>query len=322
MGLTDVPEVKIARRLFKKHGLSIPFDLESLVKEYAKLIYKHIPITGVDGVSLNLKAPGKVPTVIVNSNIPATRQLFTLAHELGHIVIPWHIGTIVDDLEKDSFKDYVYSILEREANNFAAELLMPRAWMEEKYIECDDNLADLQKAIVRTAGVSDAAAAIQMIHTLPPQITFAAVEQKTVLLSGKTAKSYAIVQEQGHAFSKSLYPDYETYTIHDGGFVKYHWWKFKEAMEIVDEDERPWREILNEMANDLDPAEGVADFKKSINGIVANANSNAKREDNYSLETLVAACVHRLRRPDLESFVNHKSFMNFVSARARAFFNK
>lgn len=135
MGIIEFPEVRIARKIFIKHSLSIPFDIKNLIRQYAILVFEDIPFEGIDGVSVNIKVPHKKPTIIVNNNIPAKRQLFTLAHELGHLVIPWHIGTIIDELGYDNTNklSQYYNDLEREANRFAFELLMPKEWILSTY---------------------------------------------------------------------------------------------------------------------------------------------------------------------------------------------
>lgn len=81
--------------------------------------------------------------IFVNSNDPATRQRFTLAHELGHAVL--HQGESVMDFRKN-FERGATDRKEVEANFFAANLLMPdstfrRAWAtrERKF----DRLASL-----------------------------------------------------------------------------------------------------------------------------------------------------------------------------------
>lgn len=53
------------------------------------------------------------PIIFINDNIPNDRKRFTIAHELGHLVL--HIRT-VQDLDRDE---------EKEANQFASEFLMP-----------------------------------------------------------------------------------------------------------------------------------------------------------------------------------------------------
>ncbi|MCL8384668.1 XRE family transcriptional regulator [Xanthobacter aminoxidans] len=65
--------------------------------------------TDVDG--LTLRPPGMRPIVLLNRNRPADRKRFSLAHEYGHVVL----------------HPFPYDAMEKEANEFAAELLMPRA---------------------------------------------------------------------------------------------------------------------------------------------------------------------------------------------------
>lgn len=62
----------------------------------------------VDGVTM--RPPGLPPCIFLNKNLPGCRQRFTLAHELGHIIM--HRIPTGDDMET-------------EANKFAACLLMP-----------------------------------------------------------------------------------------------------------------------------------------------------------------------------------------------------
>lgn len=124
MGLINHPEIKIARKILALHKLTVPFDLDELVSKYSEVIYKTIPISGVDGICMNLKCPGKKTKVIVNTSTSVNRQRFTLAHELGHIIIPWHLGTIIDDLNINKTNSKYWN-LETEANRFASELLMP-----------------------------------------------------------------------------------------------------------------------------------------------------------------------------------------------------
>ncbi|MDQ9022141.1 XRE family transcriptional regulator [Acinetobacter sichuanensis] len=62
----------------------------------------------VDGVTI--RTPDLPPCIFLNKSLPGCRQRFTLAHELGHIVM--HRTPTGDDMET-------------EANNFASALLMP-----------------------------------------------------------------------------------------------------------------------------------------------------------------------------------------------------
>ena len=82
----------------KKHNLPIQFDIKVLGEEYATLEFMRLPpyASNIDGVTLNLKKVDK-PQVFINSSQPQKRLQFTLAHELGHIIIPWHTGNIVEN---------------------------------------------------------------------------------------------------------------------------------------------------------------------------------------------------------------------------------
>lgn len=90
-------------------------------------------------------------TVLINTTKPETRQHFTLGHELGHYFLHQDIlrsksGIVDEDATLDGatmlyrLDDGIESHLEREANNFAAGLLMRadlvrRAWRVTESIE-------------------------------------------------------------------------------------------------------------------------------------------------------------------------------------------
>lgn len=74
------------------------------------------------------------PVIAFNGSHPAERQRFTVAHELGHLLLG-HLKTFHVDLSApiDSHKRPGYSRShERGANEFAANLLMPEAWVRER----------------------------------------------------------------------------------------------------------------------------------------------------------------------------------------------
>lgn len=62
----------------------------------------------IDGVTL--RPAGMRPLIVLNRDRPADRKRFSLAHEYGHVVL----------------HPYPYDAMEKEANEFAAELLMPQ----------------------------------------------------------------------------------------------------------------------------------------------------------------------------------------------------
>ncbi|MFE3604212.1 ImmA/IrrE family metallo-endopeptidase [Streptomyces goshikiensis] len=74
------------------------------------------------------------PRVFVRDGLPPLRERFTLAHELAHISLAWHVGTVdckTDSASIDSELSAasVIGTQEREANEFASRLLAPDQWL-------------------------------------------------------------------------------------------------------------------------------------------------------------------------------------------------
>ena len=84
-------ESSLAQRVVERFGLSPPVDVAVAAERYADAEYCSIPFR-VDGICLDLKRGGKRPGIIINVDQPRRRRRFTLAHELGHVLIPWHRG--------------------------------------------------------------------------------------------------------------------------------------------------------------------------------------------------------------------------------------
>ncbi len=77
------------------------------------------------------------------------RDIFTIAHELGHYVLHSRLGAIPLEANRSQERNTV----EREANSFAAAFLMPENQIKQKYKEFNGDIARLTK----TFNVSDSA---------------------------------------------------------------------------------------------------------------------------------------------------------------------
>src|SRR5690606_2956370 len=83
--------------------------------------------------------------ITINGRHPHTRQRFTLAHEIAHFILhrPLIGDGIVDDaLYRSSKGDDV----EREANRYAAAILMPAPLVRKKYREGLRSFAGIAEA--------------------------------------------------------------------------------------------------------------------------------------------------------------------------------
>jgi Zn-dependent peptidase ImmA (M78 family) len=118
-------------------------DLLRLLEEVAG-IYVGIARLGPDSVAGIYQVREGLPIVLLNSSLAPVRQRFTLAHEYGHHCLQH--GVAVDptiDLGSKEWK-------EAEANQFAAELLLPRVGVEWWLQSHEDPPLDLE-TLVRLA---------------------------------------------------------------------------------------------------------------------------------------------------------------------------
>lgn len=114
------------------------------------------PLTGCDGWVLF----GPAGTIIhLNSTLTVTRRRFTLAHELGHLLlgVPTIIGeSIYDSLRSNSDE-------ERRVNELASELLLPEKIVKESIPTVPVVASQLCK-LARKAKVSELAAALRVAN--------------------------------------------------------------------------------------------------------------------------------------------------------------
>lgn len=104
---------------FTRKSLKIPTgepvkDIFTLFEKHGIIVAEYDADEKFDGVSF-LTDKG-VPAIIINGNFDNDRKRFTLAHELGHIIMH-----ITGDFPIPDFRNK-----ENEANDFASEFLMPK----------------------------------------------------------------------------------------------------------------------------------------------------------------------------------------------------
>ena len=103
-------------------GFGLPVQVEAIAEDLLGLYVEEAELDGVSG----LLYPAQRRIVLNAGDIPARRR-FTLAHELGHWVCQCQDGTeepVFCRAEEITLDPHARAV-EREANVFAAELLMP-----------------------------------------------------------------------------------------------------------------------------------------------------------------------------------------------------
>lgn len=115
-----------AAEIVKDLNLTIPINLNKICENYnIKILYRNI--NSADGYFI----PAKKKIIISNKIKGTYKERFTISHELGHY---FNINDKTYDLDTYFYSDYKakqkQSKLEKEADEFAAELLMPRKYIK------------------------------------------------------------------------------------------------------------------------------------------------------------------------------------------------
>ena len=115
---------------------SAPVDVERVASFLGIDVRKNPTKDEISGFLF--KQPGVLPVIGINSLHHPNRQRFTLSHEIGHFVLhpqeDMHVDKFVLQF-RDSKSSTGEDELEREANRFAAELLMPKEFLQRDLTE-------------------------------------------------------------------------------------------------------------------------------------------------------------------------------------------
>lgn len=133
----DIARAK-ARYLLREYNVSRPpVYPEGLVEQLGIQIHYHC-VDDVD-FSFSLKKSDKYFVCIYISGNQG-RDRWSVAHELGHIVLGHYELYPVDTIMSDRLTDRERYILDREADIFSEELLMPAEWV----VRYKQDLSDLK----------------------------------------------------------------------------------------------------------------------------------------------------------------------------------
>jgi len=246
-------------------------------------------------------------------------------------VIPWHFGTIIDDIaiDRDS-DDTLYWDLEGEANRFAAELLMPSEWVRSIRQE-HDSPCDILEHIRIGADVSFDAALIRLNSVLPPGYLYGVLNEDGVVISaGRSVGTLAGRPERGTLlnFDTAFPASAKRWSMPLRGGIC-GWWYFPREMTLPAADETlSWRELLNEILTDLELDEEISKkIKQSVNAIVSYANSmmsNDLRVNKLAktAEAIFSASMQRFdsyskNDPIISEVAAHKLFPIYLALRAK-----
>jgi len=148
------PEAVAEKVLGELNIREIPIPVEKIAEKLGAGV-SYEPFDGKDEISGVLIKDGDRVVIGINSSHAKTRQRFTIAHEIGHLVLK-HRGDIFVDktvrINRDSKSALAIDKNEIDANGFAAALLMPRALL----------IQEFQKRLKKNSNKSDSMIVAQL----------------------------------------------------------------------------------------------------------------------------------------------------------------
>jgi Zn-dependent peptidase ImmA (M78 family) len=171
----------------RRFGLDSRDRLTEIAEEFGiDILYR--PAESYDGALLRIRDTRR-GCIVINSRIrEESRKRFTLAHEIGHFVLPGQQEASapckqqrIENWGADLYRP------ELEANRFAAEILMPRGLMAE-FVQSEPSL-DSIRSIAQLCGTSLTASAVRLI-TLTPHRAAVVWSQNQKILWSKLSEGF------------------------------------------------------------------------------------------------------------------------------------
>ena len=177
----------VSESFLRCFGLDSRDRLTEIAEEFGiDVLYR--PTESYDGALLRIRDAQR-GCIVINSRIrEESRRRFTLAHEIGHFVLPGQQEVSapckqqrIENWDADLYRP------ELEANRFAAEILMPRGIMAE-FCQSEPSLESI-RSIAQLCGTSLTASAVRLI-TLTPHRAAVVWSQNQKILWSKLSEGF------------------------------------------------------------------------------------------------------------------------------------
>jgi hypothetical protein len=320
-------EERLAAELVRRFELEPPIDVGAAAQHFADVEDALIP-GECDGLVLGLHGRLARPLILLDKGQGQPRARFTLAHELGHVLLPWHVGDafLCETHRVGLFEAPPEFNAEPEANRFAAELLVPTAWLASIMADVGiERVAPLMDAI-RGARVSAYVACLRLRAALPAGYAFVISRGDRVLLSGRSRGRgiYAVSPPEAGEPLERARLDRFAHAVEDIDYGSTHvtWWTFR-GEEVVAEheaDPRSARQVLDELlSRHVDDEVTRAHVRQSLGGVIGAAHGEAKRSGATRAAELFVRFRGRfaLQRPSIpDAMVHDNDFEVWLHKRA------
>lgn len=144
--------------VIRRHQTEPPVPVISIARDLGINVYRAPNLSGdISGlIRRDTNSPGGY-SIYVNGNHPETRRRFTIAHEIAHLLL--HRSLIGDGISDDAlYRSGFSNAIERQANQLAADILMPRHLLNQQIA---NGVTEIER-LARIFNVSPATMSIQM----------------------------------------------------------------------------------------------------------------------------------------------------------------
>lgn len=304
-------EEKIANLVLQANNLVPPYDLMKLAQTKAEVSFKPFPFKA-DGITVDIKS--NEPKIYINSLVQSNaRKNFTIAHELGHIFLPWHKGTIVSIENYSVSQHLLYRTMEAEANRFASELLMPSHWVK-AILDSDLSFEAKLSKIIYEAKVSLEAALIKIENLCTERRYILKFDENATCIKEITGLSARRLGFVGKKFDQSSLNGIASYEeFYEKGFLLITFLLQHDNLTEFDRvDPRPWKQVLHQILDETNAQSTI----HSINAIVPTRVSQLKKDGVTDISFICAEVkLHFNNRSHLTDVITHNLFPIYIRKR-------
>lgn len=302
----------LAQLIFDRAGQVIPVDVLGLLESRADLVSANWPFGGVD--ALVLRRPGVRPTVYYRDLGSSPRLRFTLAHELGHLVLPGHLRTTYCAPSGETEPKFVGFGDEDQADHFASCLLAPTRWIEDLLWDYGADMDSVLRDLTR-ANMSVAAAMLALRRVLMAGWAFRINSQVAPYLSPGTKTTAKV-------FNRYTATDWANLDriSYDSGTAAFNdslvsWWRLSPSARLprADHDPRSDDELLMSAASA--GVVSIADARSRAqwaNGVVGGATSKVGRRRAAEIHRTL---LYKVENQKLE-MTSHPDFRRWLRRKA------
>lgn len=302
----------VARRYVAKHDLAPPVDPRLLLEQiHGAEVYREAwPLEEVDAI---LTGFDENPAVYYRATDNALRERFTLAHELGHLVIPWHTPNS-SCASGDGEPDSTPRTNESEADLFASCLLVPDLWLQELLNRHGVDMSAILQEL-DTVEVTTIAALRGLRRMLLPGWVFVAYQGDVWIASAGTSLGPAELRTPGLEWLRAECRQSGSATINA---YPIEWFRMHEdaLLPPFDEDARTNRELLLQAISvvtaSITEQRHLEQVANGVVGAMKNKTSGRPAGQAYS------ALLYKIgEHEELQALLDVDSFKTWVARRSR-----